>query len=129
MTIPSNACQEAGLDALDHMLAAWNERDPDRIRGHLDKALSPQVEFCDPQHHLAGIDRFEEMVRNFRVMLPQARCLRTSAVDAHHNRVRYAWAVYDGEHLAVPGFDVTTLAEDGRVLRVDGFFGPLVDAA
>ena len=39
-------------EALDHMLAAWNERDPERIRGHLNQALSEDVEFCDPQNGL-----------------------------------------------------------------------------
>ncbi|MFT4572597.1 MAG: hypothetical protein ACI8TX_002953 [Hyphomicrobiaceae bacterium] len=114
---------------LKHMLAAWNERDPEKIRGHLELALAPEVEFCDPQHHVTGLDRFETMVREFRAGIPDARCAHTSELDAHHNRVRYSWGVYDGENLLVPGFDVVTFADDGRVLRIDGFFGPLSDLA
>jgi hypothetical protein len=125
-TTATPALAPAALAALDRMLAAWNERDPGKIRGHLDAALAPEVEFCDPQHHIVGIDRFEAMVREFRAAIPNANCLRTSALDGHHDRVRYTWEVRDGETLLVPGFDVTTVAEDGSVLRVDGFFGPFV---
>ena len=112
-------------EALDHMLAAWNERDLDRIRGHLEQALSPDVEFADPANFVRGIDAFEQMVREFRSQTPNARCERASGLDSHHGRYRYAWNVFDGDHLAVPGFDVTTVDEQGLVERVDGFFGPL----
>ena len=30
------------------MLAAWNEVDPAKVRGHLDLALAPEVRFVDP---------------------------------------------------------------------------------
>ena len=43
-------------EAFDHMLAAWNERDPARVRAHLEKALSPEVVFIDPSIVTKGID-------------------------------------------------------------------------
>jgi len=112
-------------EALDHMLAAWNERDLDRVRGHLDRALADDVEFCDPQNHVRGIDAFEKMVREFRTSLPEAVCARASGLDAHHHLFRYDWTVSVGDEVLVPGFDVTAVDENGRVTRVDGFFGPL----
>ena len=112
-------------ESLDHMLAAWNERDLDRIRGHLDRALAEDVLFCDPQHLVTGIDAFEKMVRNFRTDIPDANCKRTSGIDSHHGRYRYEWSVLDGETLVVPGFDVAIVDDEGRVNRVEGFFGPL----
>lgn len=112
-------------ETFDHMLAAWNERDPAKIRGHLERALADDVEFCDPQHHVTGLDAFEKMVKDFRANLPDAVCARTSGVDAHHNRFRYEWSVSSGGELLVPGFDVVAVNADNRVERVDGFFGPL----
>ncbi len=112
-------------ETFDHMINAWNERDPERIRGHLDRALSDDVEFCDPQHHTHGIDEFEAMVRQFRTDLPDAVCARTSGMDAHHHLYRYAWSVSVGDEVLVPGFDVAAVDSAGRVCRVDGFFGPL----
>ena len=112
-------------ESLDHMLAAWNERDPERIRGHLERALADDVEFCDPQHHVTGLDAFETMVREFRKNLPDAVCRRTSGLDAHHHLYRYEWSVSVGDEVLVPGFDVTAVNGDGKVFRVDGFFGPI----
>jgi hypothetical protein len=109
----------------DRVLAAWNEIDPTKIRGHLDAALHPDVVFCDPANLTRGIDAFEAMVRAFRQRLPRAECARTSGVDHHHDLYRYAWAVSSDGALLVPGFDVTRVDGDGRLLRIDGFFGPL----
>jgi hypothetical protein len=111
--------------SLEHMLAAWNERDLDKIRSHLDAALSPDVHFVDPDNDIRGIDAFEEMVRALRTRLPEMVCARESAVDGHHDRYRYEWSVSVGGTVLMPGFDVTTLDEQGRVVQVDGFFGPL----
>ena len=112
-------------ETLDHMLAAWNERDPERIRDHLNRALTDDVEFCDPQHHVTGRDAFEAMVREFRKNLPDAVCRRTSGCDSHHHLHRYEWTVSVGDEVLVPGFDVTAVDEHGKVCRVDGFFGPI----
>ena len=104
---------------------AWNEADVEKIRSHLDLALSPEVVFCDPDNLVQGPEAFEQMVREFRTRIPNARCLRTSGLDSHHDLYRYEWAVYAGDDLLVPGFDCARVDENGRLLRIDGFFGPL----
>ena len=40
--------------ALDHMLAAWQELSPEKVRSHLDAALSPAVHFVDPDMTLCS---------------------------------------------------------------------------
>lgn len=122
-----SALSNRRFQSLERMLAAWNETDLDKIRGHLEFALTEDVDFCDPQHHISGYDAFEVMVRDLRASVADLRCARASELDAHHNRVRYSWTVCDGDTLLVPGFDVVTFAADDRVARIDGFFGPLVD--
>ncbi|MFK7894514.1 MAG: nuclear transport factor 2 family protein [Myxococcota bacterium] len=112
-------------ESLDHMLAAWNERDPGRIRGHLERALSPEVVFIDPSIVTRGIDEFEANVHEVHARLPDVEYLRASGVDQHHDVVRYAWEIRRGSEVVLPGFDVTELDASGRVLRVLGFFGPL----
>lgn len=114
--------------SLDAMLAAWNEKDLSRIRSHLDAALAETVVFADPDNFVEGIDAFEAMVRKFRTERPDARCERTSGFNLHHKRYRYNWLVSVGGVPAVPGMDVTELNEAGKVVRVDGFFGPVPDA-
>lgn len=113
---------------LDIMLAAWNETNPEKIRDHLDRALSPDVIFIDPSHSIVGLEAFEVMVRDFRAQFPDAVCTRASGVDTHHNLYRYNWEIHRSGELLIPGFDVAELNSDGLVCRVEGFFGPLPEA-
>ena len=114
-------------ESLDHMLAAWNERDPARVRTHLERAVAPDVVFVDPSIDLQGIDDFEANVHEVHRQLPGAVYARTSAVDSHHGLHRYSWLISrEGEEI-LPGFDVTEVGPDGKVMRVLGFFGPLDD--
>ena len=112
-------------ESLDHMLAAWNEADPSKIRGHLERALAREVEFIDPSVEAYGIDEFEANVRNVQAALPGAEYSRTSGVDSHHGLHRYSWQISRDGEVVLPGYDVTSVDEGGRVTRVLGFFGPL----
>jgi len=114
-------------ESLDHMLAAWNEGDQSRIRHHLELALAPDVEFVDPSVETHGIDEFEANVRNVQDALPGAVYSRTSGVDSHHGLHRYSWQISRDGEVVLPGFDVTSVDDEGRVTRVLGFFGPLPD--
>ncbi|MFT7598811.1 MAG: hypothetical protein ACI8TP_001735 [Acidimicrobiales bacterium] len=116
-------------EALDHMLGAWNERSPDRVRSHLEKALAPNVEFIDPSIETLGIDEFETNVHEVHRQLPGAIYERTSSVDSHHQLHRYSWQISRGDEILMSGFDVTEVDGDGQVLRVLGFFGPLPEKA
>ena len=112
-------------ESLDHMMAAWNEREPAQVRGHLERALSPDVVFIDPSIVTRGIDEFEANVHEVHSRLPEAEYGRSSGVDLHHDVARYAWEIRRAGELLMPGFDVAELDREGRVLRVIGFFGPL----
>lgn len=112
-----------------HMLAAWNERDTKKIRGHLDKALTKDVEFVDPNYAIEGITDFAAMVKEFRKKYPEASCVRTSGIDMHHDRARYSWTVIIDDKTRIDGFDAVQVSKkSGKVKRVDGFFGPLPPA-
>ncbi len=112
----------------DHMLAAWNESEPSKVRGHLEQALAPDVQFVDPSIDVTGIDGFEANVHEVHARLPGAVYSRTSRVDAHHRLYRYSWAIHRDGELVLPGFDVVETAASGRVARVLGFFGPLPES-
>ncbi|MGI9578110.1 MAG: nuclear transport factor 2 family protein [Microthrixaceae bacterium] len=115
-------------ESFDHMLAAWNESDPAKVRAHLDLALSPEVEFIDPSIETHGIDQFEANVHEVHKRLPGAAYSRISGVDSHHRLHRYAWRIARDGEVVLDGFDVAEADDDGMVLRVLGFFGPLPDA-
>lgn len=111
-----------------HLLAAWNERDPARIRQHAEQAVTADVAFTDPQYAIRGIDAFVAMVQEFRKRLPEARVERTSGIDRHHDRARYSWTVFADAKTRVDGFDAVALDAKGMLRRIDGFFGPLPPA-
>ena len=114
--------------SFDHMLAAWNEPDPEKVRGHLELALAPEVLFVDPSIVTRGLDEFEANVHEVHGRLPGAVYSRSSGVDGHHDLYRYHWAIHRDGELVLPGFDVAEVDAEGRVLRVLGFFGPVPDA-
>jgi hypothetical protein len=112
-------------EALNRMLAIWNEPDAEKIRGHIEAALSEEVLFIDPDNHVVGHAAFEAMVKTFRERLPEAVCSRSSAVDAHHGLHRYHWEIHQGEQRLIEGFDVAEIDASGKVCRIEGFFGAI----
>lgn len=108
---------------LQHYNDAWNERDLGKIRGHLERAVAPDVLFIDPAHTTRDIDALEAMIVDARNERPDADYLVTSGVDGHNRRYRYLWAVEIGGQRVLPGMDVTTVDEQGRIVQIDGFFG------
>lgn len=113
--------------SLDSMLAAWNEPDAAKVRGHLEQALDRSVRFVDPSIDVSGIDGFEANVHEVKSKIPGAVYSRTSGVDSQHNFHRYHWAISQNGLLLISGFDVTETNADGKVVCVIGFFGEVPD--
>ena len=112
-------------EALDHMLAAWNEPDATKARGHLENALSANVRFVDPSIDVSGVDGFEKNFHEVKSKIPGAVYSRTSGVDSQHEFHRYHWAIHLEGKLLLAGFDVTEIDEQGKVSCVIGFFGDI----
>lgn len=110
-----------------HYNAAWNERDPARVRDHLELAVAEGVVFADPDNRTEGIDELDAMIRNARLELPDAKYGLDSEVDGGHDRrYRLHWRVLTGTDAApIVGTDVITIDAEDRITRVDGFFGHL----
>jgi hypothetical protein len=54
---------------------------------------------------------------------------RTTAIDAHHDVVRFGWALgAPGAEPVFAGIDVAKLDADGKLHRIVGFGGDLVAA-
>jgi hypothetical protein len=115
-------------EALDHMLAAWNETDSKKVRIHLENALGVNVRFVDPSIDVSGIDGFEENVHEVKSKIPRAVYSRTSGVDSQHGFHRYHWAIHQDDKLLIDGFDVTEIDEHGKVACVIGFFGKIPES-
>ena len=111
---------------VDTYLAMWNEEDEDRRRELIATAWREDGRYVDPLQEAEGHPAIDAMVVGLQGQMPGHRFTRTSAVDVHHDELRFGWqlAAPDGT-VAVAGVDVGSIATDGRVQRITGFFGPL----
>ena len=111
---------------VDTYLTAYGEPDPGRRAQLVAEAWEPDGRLVDPpavgEGH-AGISALADAVQQqFR----GHRFRRASAVDAHHDVLRFAWELVgpDGR-VALIGTDFGQVGPDGRLRQVAGFFGPL----
>ena len=82
--------------------------------------------YSDPRSDVRGREALVGLIDAANAQFPPGiEIKRTSAVDAHHNVARFAWAL-SGEGISMEGIDIAFLSDDGtRLERVIGFFGPL----
>jgi len=114
------------VDTIDMHLQAYAMADANRRDELVAAAWNADGELLDPP--LEGRGRAEISALADVVLTHYAghRFVRTTAVDAHHGFARYGWNLTapDGT-VAVSGIDVAQFDDDGKLLRIVGFFGPL----
>jgi hypothetical protein len=111
-------------ETVDTYLAMWNEEDPARRADHIERAWVADCRYVDPLLEAEGRDALSDMVAAVHAQYPGHRFRRISGIDAHHDQVRFAWLLAgpDGG-VTVAGVDVGTVALDGRLVSITGFFG------
>jgi hypothetical protein len=114
---------------VDTYLAMWNEPDAATRAELIATAWSDDGYYVDPVQEAQGHAGLSDMVPAVHQQFPGHVFRRTSAVDLHHDHVRFGWelAAADGT-VAVAGIDVGLLAADGRLQHIAGFFGDLSPA-
>jgi hypothetical protein len=105
--------------------AAWGEPDASKRRALLERAWADGATYTDPQSDVSGIDGLIELISGFQQQVNGAKIVATSAVDVHHDKFRFTWAMQaaDGATM-IEGIDYGELAPDGRIQKIVGFFGP-----
>ena len=111
---------------VDTYLAMWNAEDPAERAELIAAAWAADCRYVDPLLEGAGHAGLAEMVAGVQAHYPGARFHRTSAVDAHHDEVRFGWQLVaaDGSTI-VTGLDVGRIDADGKLTAITGFFGDL----
>ena len=110
--------------------AAWGEADGDARQKLLDDAWAETGEYCDPMGEASGRQGLHAHIGGFLEQFPGHAIELTSGVEEHHGWFRFSWAMKtpDGGTM-IDGFDVGELADDGRIQRIVGFFGPFPAAS
>jgi SnoaL-like domain len=111
---------------IDTYLSAWSEQDPDARAALVSSVWSDDGRLVDPPMAASGHDEISGMHAALQGQFAGHTFRRASAIDAHHDIVRFAWELVgpDGT-VAMKGLDVGEIGEDGRLRRVNGFFGEL----
>ena len=118
MNIPA---LEQGVDA---WLAAYGDPDAGRRLAAIRAGWHAQGHLIDPPMEARGHQGISDQAATLQSQFPGHRFKRSTAIDAHHQSLRYGWKLLDGNGAAVlEGVDVVDLDVDGRFLRVVGFFG------
>ena len=113
--------------AIDTYLAAWNEPDDDARAALVEAALGADLWYRDAMLEADGRDAFNAVLGAVQTQFPGLVMRRTSAVDAHHDLVRFNWAFgAPGEDPAVAGVDVAKFDADGKLHRIIGFSGETI---
>ena len=113
------------VPVIDRYLAALNETDAEARRELTRQAWTEDGGYFDPLQQALGHDELASVPVLAHEQFPGQRFVRTSGIDAHHGLVRFEWelAAEDGT-VSVAGVDVGIVADDGRLSRIAGFFGP-----
>lgn len=111
-------------DIVDRYLAAWNETDPAARQDRVARAWAEQGSYRDPALAADGHAAIAGMAAAVQQRFPDHAFRRTGPIDAHNDRLRFGWELTPraGGPPAVRGVDFATLAPDGRLASVTGFF-------
>ena len=109
---------------VDAHLAAYCEPDAARRLALIRETWSVEGRLVDPPLEARGHAGIADQAATLLSQFPGHRFERTSALDLHHQFLRYGWRLCSpaGETV-LAGVDFMDLDVDGRIARVVGFFG------
>jgi hypothetical protein len=108
-------------DLVDRYIAIWNETDDKRRRDLIARTWTEDSTYLDPMVRGEGRDGIDAMIRGVQAQFPGLMFRRTSDVDAHNDRIRFAWEL--GPESGAPlagGVDFGVIVGD-RLQTITGF--------
>lgn len=116
-------------DLADRYIAVWNETDPGRRRALIARTWAESGRYRDPLLAGDGPDGIDAMVAAVHEKYLGHVFRRTGEVDAHNGHLRFAWELApEGGPILASGIDFATVADDGRLATVTGFFDYVASA-
>jgi hypothetical protein len=126
MSITDNDHITTITDTIDAHLEAYALADADRRNALVAANWNAAGSLTDPPMSGRGHAEISALADIVLTHYAGHRFERTTAVDAHNGFARYGWNLVapDGA-IAVSGTDFVEFDDDGKLLRIVGFFGPL----
>ena len=105
-------------------VAAWGETDAEKRQALIERAWAEDGSYVDPVADIEGRGALSELIAGFHAQSPGSTIVKTSGIDQHHDKIRFAWAMRgaDGKTL-LEGIDVGEVAPDGKLALIVGFWG------
>ena len=106
---------------IDRYIAVWNETDAAQRRDLIAQTYTEDASYVDPLMQGQGRDGIDAMVAGLQAQFPGYTFKLSSAVDAHHDRVRFTWDLGpNGGAALVKGTDFAVIVDD-KLQSVIGF--------
>ena len=114
--------------AVEAYLDVWNEADDNARAERARQVFTDDARLVDPLIDATGPDAIAAAIGALRTQMPDHTLTCTSALDTHHDLVRFSWTVNapDGT-VAVAGLDILAIDPRARICSSIAFFGDLVD--
>jgi hypothetical protein len=117
-------------ELVDRYFAIWNETDTARRRDLIARTWTETASYLDPAMQGEGYTGIDAMVQGVQHRFAGHTFRQTSAVDSHHDRIRFSWELApNGGPAIVSGTDFGIVAADGRLHLITGFFDHVPAAA
>jgi hypothetical protein len=109
------------IDLIDRYIATWNETDAQRRRDLIVRTWTEDSTYLDPIMRAEGHTGIDAMIQGVHAQFPGFRFRRTSGVDAHNDRVRFAWDLGPEGGPAVAGGVDFGVISGGQLKAITGF--------
>jgi hypothetical protein len=115
-------------ELIDRYFAAWNETDPDRRKELVTRTWTEDSTYLDPLVTGEGRSGIDAMIEGVQKQFPSLQFRRSTDVDVHNERVRFAWELGPEDGQAVAGGVDFGVTRDGLLHSVIGFidFAPVL---
>src|ERR687896_1205125 len=112
-------------------IEAWSTPDAATRLELLDMSLADDGTYTDPAYEVRGKEELADLIGRslsgeaYNGAGAGARIPISSGVDQHHGMFRFSWVMIDPQErqIILEGMDFVDLAADGRLQRINGFFG------
>ena len=109
---------------IDRYIDMWNETNTAKRRALIEGVWVEGASYVDPMLKGDGRQGIDAMVAGVHAKFPGHKFKRTSAVNAHNDRVAFSWHLApDGGAPIVTGTDFGVLSGD-KLQAITGFFDP-----